>query len=234
MSFSAVQGSNNSGGTSATTTKSLTFNSATTAGNLLIAAFVFEGALPTISAPSGWSLAVSFDTGSGISAAMYYQQNAPSQTTTGNFTFSPNAGSTFRITGEEYGGFGATVNVDQTNHNSGASTTVSSGSITTTKAPSACLALLCSLQTGVPSGLTNSYVFDNNSTGSGAEVGIARLFQNSTGSTSVSGTISSATWVGVIANLYSPVTDDESEMMQSRICCHEISRTYSFAPRRRR
>jgi hypothetical protein len=199
LSFATVQ--NSGGGFVSNTSASVTFGSSTTAGNLVVVALQFAGSLPTITPPAGFILAKSANQGSS-SVALYYLPNCGVLTSTGNFTWTGSL--TGRILGIEYSGFGATVNIDQTNNATGSSTTASSGSITTTKTPSAVLAVFGITVVGAPSGPTNSFALDAASGGGTNNVSIFRLNQNATGTTSTSVTISNTNWAGCIANFYSP------------------------------
>jgi len=100
-----------------TATVSASWASTTTAGNLLIAAISFTGgSTVAISSPSGgWTLAKRQDNNSGtpdVGAAIYYIENASSQSGSSSWGFDENSGATLTLI--EYAGAASSSALDKT------------------------------------------------------------------------------------------------------------------------
>lgn len=113
-----------------TTTASATWDSATTAGNILIAVYSYDAdADPGL--PTGWTLAKR----SGVagppakSTVIAYKENASSQSSTGNFS---GAVAESCLVVAEFSGVATSSSLDKTASTSGSGTTASSGTTATT------------------------------------------------------------------------------------------------------
>ena len=118
-----------SGFSSSGTSVTLTWTSATTSGNLLVA-FVMTGQFASsLTAPSGWSSAVQKVAGSAFIAALFYKANAASQSSQ-VFTV-PSGAAT--VVGLEYSGCATSSPLDSTGSGTtfGSSASVSNASATT-------------------------------------------------------------------------------------------------------
>jgi len=114
------------GGVGNSTSPSRAFASPTTAGNFLVA-FVTTSGSGTITAPSGWSTAVSVPGTNGIPGKIFYKENASSiSTVTASLTVSGR----WTIEISEYSGIG-TSSLDQTGSGNAASGAIPSGTVNT-------------------------------------------------------------------------------------------------------
>jgi len=109
-----VQKAKNTG----TTFVNVTWSSATTSGNLLVAVVSNgknSGSPSNVTAPSGWTNAVTdrYSPGGGPRITIFYRANAPSQTSTGNFSIS-GPGSAISIVVAEYSGIITSSPLDKT------------------------------------------------------------------------------------------------------------------------
>lgn len=102
----------------------ITWPGATTVGNLLIAGIGFDGGTAsTITPPAGWTLAIRTDNGTNNGVAIYYKQNAASET-----DHIWNVNDSFRVMAFEWSGMVATSALDKTSGASGNSSTAAPGS----------------------------------------------------------------------------------------------------------
>ena len=130
----------------------ITWDSPTTTGNLLVAFLSgYSGGFPTL--PSGWSSAVSADSAGAYPGMIAYRANAPSESTTGTFAF-PGDGSVIAV---EYSGMETSSPVDVTSSNPGSGTSMTTGQTTTTSvADSVCFAGF-TLSSGTTPSATGGY-----------------------------------------------------------------------------
>jgi len=95
--------------------------SATTAGNLLIAAVGYSGTTPAFSAPSGWVKAISFASTLSETEIWYYANNPGGIT---SVSFSYTSGSTATLQLSEWSGLATTSVLDKTGTSTASATTV--------------------------------------------------------------------------------------------------------------
>ena len=191
----------------------ITWGQVNTSGNLLVAVVncldQSGGSSATITAPSGWSTAVSKASFGGIGKVyIFYYENAPSIGFSATFTCSVGS-SNAKMTGEmvEYSGVATSGSLDKTASTTGdVSTTAATGTTaTTTQANELWVGgIIDQLTSGTTfSAPTNSFslVAQNNSTsgGGGASVFLERIV-SSTGAASSTVTLSQGdAWSGVMA-----------------------------------
>jgi hypothetical protein len=140
-----------------TTTMSSTWGSATTAGNLLVAALAFDGNPGIVTPPAGgWTLA---DTSSGAQeiTKLYYIENASSQSGSKTWNWSGGVSSAVVILAE-YSGVATSGSLDQHTSGIGNSSSPTASSITTTSANELLIGVL-----GQGSGFANNFSAPTNS-----------------------------------------------------------------------
>lgn len=104
--------------TSTGSAANITWNTPTTSGNILIAVVASSSTTGNANqnAPSGWTQAVTSNN-SRNRVTIFYRQNAPSETTTGNFTTNGNQG--IVVIASEYSGILTSGSLDRTGNNTG-------------------------------------------------------------------------------------------------------------------
>jgi phosphatidylinositol-3-phosphatase len=178
-------------------TASVAWGSTTQAGDLQVAALSWTGA-PTITPPSGWSLAVSAGT-----AAIYYRQNAPA--TSGNVTFTFSANANWVLAISEWSGVKTTGAYDKSAHaSSGTATggTASSGTTAVTSQPvELVIAGIKAVANVTESSPTNGFaLLDQAVGGANDTLGTLSLVTSTAAKRSTSVSLSThAKWRGVIA-----------------------------------
>lgn len=114
------------------TAVSFTWPASTTAGNILLAIFASNKAGPpaaTLTPPAGWSTGPTMTFATKERVTLYYYQNAPSQSSTGNFSTN---GSGCSICCAEFAGLKTSGVADASSQNSGSSASADSGTTGTT------------------------------------------------------------------------------------------------------
>jgi len=196
-------------------TVTATWPAATTAGNLLVAIVAVRGGTArTITPPAGlgWTLARRSDNGTTISTAIYYIQNAASQS--GGSTWTLNTSARVTLTLAEYSGAETSSVLDKTAYAYGASTTGTSGATAvTSQADEVAVAAISSNDSRrTYSAQTNGFSEVSEINSGGNANGAATVFEekilSAAGAQSVSATISSSsTWAGVIATFKAAVSN---------------------------
>jgi len=123
-----------------TTTPSMTFPFAATAGNLLVVFLAIDKSVATISTPTGWTKAQEVVSGTGVSGALFYKIAAGGETSI-SFTIA-----TSRVTNiafMEFSGIASSSPLDisaKTDGNAATARTITAGAMTTTNADDLILA----------------------------------------------------------------------------------------------
>jgi hypothetical protein len=215
------------------TSTSITWNSSTTAGNLLV---VFAGALTDLDAasaiatPSGWTKAAGPGSSSFVTAYCFYKENAASQSSTPTFS-AAGSGDAIALFGFEIGGdlAGATGTLDKTaTANGNGAAQVTGTTATTTQAAEIWLAAIFNDLTTTPTSPTNGFTLQDTvsaqfATGGDFAVSAGSLSKivAATGAAS-SGFTANGNYQGVIATFKgTALTTKAEEFLQRRASRYE-------------
>lgn len=191
-----------SGSSSGSTTISATWGSATSAGNLLVALIAFEGGTDiTITPPDpSWNLADRGDSGIKVGTAIYYIDNAASESGVSTWTFSVSKKAALVLV--EYSGVLTASPLDKTASQGGAGVVADSGlTAATTKADEIAIASLVTKEIETFSAQTNGFSEIGEYTGSDrVTIAFEEKILSATGTQQVQAdTSDNKEWAGVIA-----------------------------------
>lgn len=197
MAISLVQTGN--GFSASGTSVTLTWTSATTSGNLLVAFVMTAQFASSLTAPSGWSSAVQKVAGSSFIAALFYKANATSQSSQA-FTV-PSGAAT--VVGLEYSAAATSSPLDSTGSGTTFGSTASVSNASTTTSPNEVWVFGVGVQSNSPGYGTpnNSFVTEvtKASTSGSCSSMFADKIVSATGTPSCSVAISSNNWVALMA-----------------------------------
>lgn len=226
MSLVQKTGANSSGNV---TTRTITFSSAPTQHNLLVACITY-GNNGTLTLPTGWTLADSVQNGTTCTVALAYAQDCA---TTNGLVFTIGTSGSMEVSAAEYSGQSTSNALDKVAHNSGSSTSIDSGTTaTTTNASELWVASLGYINASnqSPVNPTNGFTSEqiNNSTG-GTNVAHSQLLDKTVSSTGTANTgvsiSASSTWGGVIATFNPATTTSTRTVTETAALLATLTRT---------
>jgi hypothetical protein len=197
-----VQSNGSNGGG---TQPNIVWGSPTTAGNLLLLTLTARdtGGAPTFTTPSGWTLIDSQTVGT-MRTGMYYIAASASRSGQEFITTTPNNPTEWETQAFEYSGAQL---LDKSAKSSGTSVTADSGTTAaTTQTDELFFAVLAHQGTDAQTSPTNSYVSPRNELGGANRQYAYAKNVTATQTTSVSATIASANWMGIVATFKAKAT----------------------------
>lgn len=188
-----------SGVSTSGTTVTLTWNAATTAGNLLVAMVTAGQFASSLSTPSGWTSAIQKVNGSTYVAAIFFKPNAASQTTQ---AFSVPSGAA-TVVGLEYSGCDTSTPKDSTGSGSSFGSSASVNNAGATTVANEVWIFGAGIQSNSPGFGTpnNSFVTEKTqlSSSGNASTLLADKIVSATGTPTCAVSITSNNWIALIA-----------------------------------
>ena len=197
----------NKGGSASTSSLSLAFTSNNTAGNLIIVYADISGtsgaSVSTVSDARGntYTSAVGpISNGTDYQFQVWYAKNIPGGSNTVTITYSIAVTNDVGIA--EYSGLDTVSPLDVSASNTGNSATCSTGTTAASTAASELVVANCSAFNGASYGAVSGYTLET--TGTGSFIALYNKIVSSTGTQTLSTTVTSGRWIGIITTWKSP------------------------------